>query len=70
MTTALEVGPEGWKPYLEGLRNRPEPDFSHEQIGERERLIEKVREAAVTLILQRRVCAARIYTVRARVLSA
>jgi hypothetical protein len=52
------------------LRNRLEPVLSPEQIAERERLIEKVREAAVMVMLQRRVCAARICTVRARVLSA
>ena len=49
MATALELGPEGWKPYLDGLKNRPEPVLSPEQIAERDRLIEKAREAAAML---------------------
>jgi len=49
MATALELGPEGWKPYLEGLKNRPEPVLSPEQVAERDRLIEKAREAAAML---------------------
>jgi predicted nucleotidyltransferase len=49
MATALELGPEGWKPYLEGLKKRPEPVLSPEQIAERDRLIEKAREAAAML---------------------
>jgi hypothetical protein len=47
MATALELGPEGWKPYLEGLKKRPEPVLSPEQIAERDSLIEKAREAYV-----------------------
>lgn len=49
MATALELGPEGWKPYLEGLKNRPEPVLSPKQVAERDRLIEKAREAAAML---------------------
>lgn len=49
MATALELGPEGWKPYLEGLKARPEPTISPEQAAERDRLIEKAREAAAML---------------------
>jgi predicted nucleotidyltransferase len=49
MATALELGPEGWKPYIEALRKRPEPILSPDEIMERERLIEKAKEAAAML---------------------
>ena len=49
MATALELGPEGWKPYLEALKKRPDPVPTPEQIAERERLIEKAGEAAAML---------------------
>jgi len=49
MATALELGPEGWKPYIEALRNRPEPVLSPEQVAERDALIAKAREAAAML---------------------
>ena len=49
MATALELGPEGWKPYIEALRNRPEPVLSPEQVAERDALIQKAREAAAML---------------------
>lgn len=49
MATALELGPEGWKPYIEALKKRPEPVLSPEQVAEREVLIAKAREAATML---------------------
>ncbi len=49
LATALELGPEGWKPYIEALDARPEPVLSPEEIAERERLLAKAREAAVML---------------------
>lgn len=49
MATALELGPEGWKTSLEPLRSRPEHVLSPEQFEERDRLIEKAREAAAML---------------------
>jgi predicted nucleotidyltransferase len=49
MATALELGPEGWKPYIEALRQRPDPVPTPEEIAERDRLIEKAREAAAML---------------------
>jgi predicted nucleotidyltransferase len=49
MATALELGPEGWKPYIEAMRSRPEPVPTPEEIAERDRLIEKAREAAAML---------------------
>lgn len=49
MATALELGPEGWKPYIEALRQRPDPVLTPEAKAERDRLIEKAREAATML---------------------
>lgn len=49
MATALELGPEGWKPYAEALKMRPDRVPTREEIAERDRLIEKAREAAAML---------------------
>jgi predicted nucleotidyltransferase len=49
MATALELGPEGWKPYIEALRKRPDPGPTPEHVAERDRLIAKAREAAAML---------------------
>lgn len=49
MATALELGPEGWKPYIEALRSRPEPVSSPELLAERSHLLETAREAAAML---------------------
>ncbi|HEY3414122.1 MAG TPA: DNA polymerase [Armatimonadota bacterium] len=49
MATALELGPEGWKPYIEALKQRPEPVLSPEEVAERDRLIAKAKEAATLL---------------------
>jgi predicted nucleotidyltransferase len=59
MPTALELTRDGWKPYLEGAR-RHLADFQVEPFvqRERERLIEKVRQAAA--ILKRRFGARRV----------
>lgn len=50
MPTALELGKEGWKPYLEAAKQRPAPvELSPAAKRERERLLERVRAAARVL---------------------
>ncbi|MFQ5855840.1 MAG: nucleotidyltransferase family protein [Anaerolineae bacterium] len=50
MPTALELGREGWKPYLEAARRRPAPpELTPAQQRERERLLADIREAAAAL---------------------
>ncbi len=48
MPTALELGKEGWKPYLEAAKQRhvPVEELSPDAKRERERLLERVRAAA------------------------
>ena len=47
MATALELGREGWKRYIEAHRRRsPLPELTPAQRRERERLLSRVREAA------------------------
>lgn len=47
MSTALELGREGWKPYLEAVRRRPEPpELTPADQREREQLLARIREAA------------------------
>ena len=59
MPTALELTRDGWKPYLEGARRHLAASQSEPSIqGERERFIEKVRQAAA--ILKRRFGARRV----------
>ena len=50
MPTVLELGREGWRPYLEAARRRRVPaEESAEESLERERLLARVREAAEAL---------------------
>ncbi len=52
MPTALELGPEGWKPYIEAARRRrkaPSPPAIAPE--ERARLLARVQEAARVLNL-------------------
>ena len=43
MATALELGPEGWTPYLEALKRRPISVPSPQMVAERERLVDDAR---------------------------
>jgi predicted nucleotidyltransferase len=50
MPTALELSPDGWKPYLEAARRRPPPpELTTDERRVRERLQERIREAAGVL---------------------
>ncbi len=50
MPTALELTGEGWKSYLEAARRRPAPSrLASAEQRTRERLLDRVREAAVVL---------------------
>lgn len=50
MPTALELGREGWKPYLEAARRRPAPpELTPAQRREREQLLDRIRKAAAEL---------------------
>ncbi len=50
MPTALELKPEGWAPYLERhLQRQPTSTLTESEQRERDRLIERVREAAEAL---------------------
>ena len=50
MPTALKLGREGWKPYLEAARSRPAPpELTPTQRREREQLLDRIREAAAEL---------------------
>ena len=50
MPTALELSREGWKPYLEAVRRRPtRPALTAAERRERERLLNRIREAAEAL---------------------
>lgn len=50
MPTARELGPEGWEPYLEAARRRTDRSPKTKTArSERERLLEKAREAASAL---------------------
>lgn len=50
MSTALELGREGWKPYLEAARRRPDPpELTPTEQQEREQLLVHIREAAAAL---------------------
>lgn len=47
MPTALELRREGWKPYLEAARHQPPPpELTPAERRERERLLDRIREAA------------------------
>jgi predicted nucleotidyltransferase len=47
MPTALELTREGWKPYLEAARRRPAPPgLTSDERRERERVLDRIREAA------------------------
>jgi predicted nucleotidyltransferase len=50
MPTALELSPDGWKRYLEAARRRPAPpELTPDERRTRERLLERIREAAAML---------------------
>jgi len=50
MPTALELGREGWKPYLEAAQRRPTPpELPPAEQREREQLLSRIREAAAVL---------------------
>ena len=50
MPTALELGREGWKPYLEAARRRPAPpELPPAEQQERKQLLSRIREAAAVL---------------------
>jgi uncharacterized protein len=50
MPTALELGPEGWKPYAEAVvRRRSSASKTDPETRERERLLSLVRQVAVFL---------------------
>jgi predicted nucleotidyltransferase len=50
MPTALELTREGWRSYLEAARRRPAPpEVTPAERRARERLLERVREAAAAL---------------------
>jgi predicted nucleotidyltransferase len=50
MPTALELTREGWKSYLEAARRRPVPsELTPAERRARERLLDRIREAAVLL---------------------
>ncbi len=49
MPTALELGPEGWKPFLDGLRRKVQSELSPAAEGARAELIARAREAARAL---------------------
>ena len=50
MPTALELTREGWRSYLEAARRRPAPpEVTPAERRARERLLERVREAAAVL---------------------
>lgn len=50
MPTALELTREGWKRYLEAARRRPVPsELTPTERRARERLLDRVREAAATV---------------------
>jgi predicted nucleotidyltransferase len=50
MPTALELTREGWRSYLEAARRRPAPpEITPAERRARERLLERVREAAAAL---------------------
>jgi predicted nucleotidyltransferase len=49
MPTALELTRAGWQGYLAGARRRPAPELTPAQADARERLLHRVREAAVAM---------------------
>lgn len=50
MPTALELTREGWKSYLEAARRRPAPpELTPAERRARERLLERIREAAAVV---------------------
>jgi predicted nucleotidyltransferase len=50
MPTALELTREGWKSYLKAARHRPAPsELTLAERRARERLLDRIREAAVVL---------------------
>lgn len=50
MPTALELGREGWKAYLEVARHRPVPlELTPDERRKRERLLDRIRQAAAGL---------------------
>lgn len=50
MPTALELAREGWTPYLDAAKRRPAaPGLSSSEGFERERILERVRQAAFAL---------------------
>jgi predicted nucleotidyltransferase len=49
MPTALELGPEGWKPFVEAFRRRAKEKLRPEDEAAREELVARTREAARVL---------------------
>lgn len=49
MPTALELGRKGWQPYLKATRRRPVTGLTPAEQQERERLLQRVREAAAAI---------------------
>ena len=50
MSTALELGHRGWQPYLEASRRRTATPYTTlPEVGEREQILVRVREAAAAL---------------------
>ena len=49
MPTALELGPEKWKSYVEASRRRSRMGKTEHETGERERILNRVRQVATLL---------------------
>lgn len=50
MATARELGPEGWRPYIEAAKVRPpRPPLTHDEATRRRRLLRKARQASALL---------------------
>lgn len=49
MPTALELGRKGWQPYLKAARPRPVAELTPAEQQERERLLQRVGEAAAAI---------------------
>ena len=49
MPTALELGRQGWQPYLKATRQQPVTELTPAEQQERERLLQRVREAAAAI---------------------
>jgi len=49
MPTALELGRQGWQPYLKATRPQPVTELTPAEQQERERLLQRVREAAAAI---------------------